>query len=48
MKKNLISIILPVYNGDQTDLKETIKSVQQQSYKEWELLIINDASTNGI
>jgi hypothetical protein len=48
MKKNLISIILPIYNGDQTDLKETIKSVQQQSYKEWELLIINDASTNGI
>jgi len=48
MKKNLISIILPVYNGDQTDLKETIKSVQQQSYKEWELVIINDASTNGI
>jgi hypothetical protein len=48
MNKNLISIILPVYNGHQTDLKETIKSVQQQSYKKWELLIINDASTNGI
>lgn len=48
MNKNLISIILPVYNGHQTDLEETIKSVQQQSYKKWELLIINDASTNGI
>ncbi len=48
MKKNLVSIILPVYNGHQADLQTTMKSILQQSYQQRELLIINDASTNGI
>lgn len=48
MKKNLVSIILPVYNGHQTDLQTTMQSILQQSYQQRELLIINDASTNGI
>jgi len=42
----LISIIMPVYNGEEFIL-EAIKSVMKQSYKNWELLIINDGSTDN-
>jgi teichuronic acid biosynthesis glycosyltransferase TuaG len=40
-----ISIILPVYNSFKT-LQNTIDSVVNQSYKYWELIIIDDASTD--
>jgi O-antigen biosynthesis protein len=42
----LISIILPTYNSDIKYLSEAIESVQHQSYKNWELCIADDASTN--
>jgi len=41
----LISIILPVYNG-QKYLSQSIESCLNQSYKNFELLIINDCSTD--
>lgn len=41
----LISIIMPVYNGANY-IAEAIQSVLKQSYKNWELLIINDGSTD--
>lgn len=45
MKKKKISIILPVYNGAEY-LAESIESVIAQTYANWELIIINDCSTD--
>lgn len=41
----LISIIVPVYNTDPDYLKTCIDSVIDQSYDNWELCIVDDAST---
>lgn len=41
----LISVLLPVYNG-QKYLQECLDSIKNQSYKNWELIIINDGSTD--
>ncbi|MGL6341775.1 MAG: glycosyltransferase family 2 protein [Waterburya sp.] len=38
-----VSIIIPAYNSAKT-IEETIASVQQQSFNDWELIIINDGS----
>lgn len=40
-----ISIILPVYNSSKT-IKNTVESVVNQLYKDWELIILDDASTD--
>lgn len=40
-----ISVIIPAYNAESTILK-TIESVQQQSFLDFELIIINDGSTD--
>lgn len=40
-----ISIVMPVYNTDETWLREAIESVQGQLYENWELCIADDAST---
>lgn len=44
--KPLISIIMPVYNIDPKWLEKAIKSVEKQWYKNWELCIADDRSTN--
>ena len=44
----LVSIICPTYNWKKEWLSEAIDSVISQSYEDWELIIINDASTNDI
>jgi len=44
----LISIILPTYNGNKKWISESIQSVLDQTYTNFELIIINDASTNDI
>ena len=41
-----ISVIMSVYNGE-TYLKEAIESVINQSFKAWELICINDCSTDS-
>lgn len=46
MVDGLVSIITPCYNGERT-LAETIESVLGQSYAHWELLIVDDGSTDG-
>lgn len=43
--KPKISIIVPVYNGEKY-IGDTIKSIQAQTFTNWELLIINDGSTD--
>ena len=43
---NLISIVLPVYNGERF-LRESIDSVLAQTYTNWELLIVDDCSTDN-
>jgi glycosyltransferase involved in cell wall biosynthesis len=40
----MISIILPTYNGA-TRITQAIQSVQDQTYTDWQLLIIDDGST---
>lgn len=42
-EKFMISIVLPVYNGEKY-LEKSIESCIRQSYKNWELLIIDDGS----
>ncbi|MEL0585624.1 MAG: glycosyltransferase [Candidatus Thiodiazotropha sp. (ex. Lucinoma kazani)] len=43
--KPLISIVMPVYNVDETWLRAAIDSVLDQTYDHWELCIADDAST---
>jgi len=45
MNKIKVSIILPTYNGAKF-ISGAIKSVSAQSYKDWELLVIDDGSTD--
>lgn len=44
----LVSIILPTYNGNKSRLSEAINSILSQTFSDFELIIINDASTNDI
>lgn len=47
MKNNeLVSIVMPCYNCAQY-ITESVRSVQAQSYENWELLTIDDGSTDG-
>lgn len=41
----MISVVVPVYNGEKY-IKETIDSILNQSYKDLELILINDGSTD--
>ena len=41
-----ISVIMSVYNGE-TYLAEAIESVRQQTFQNWELIVINDCSTDS-
>lgn len=45
MNTPLISVILPVYNGSRF-LKQTIDSILSQTYTNFELIIVDDASTD--
>lgn len=43
MKESLVTIVIPIYNAEKYIL-ETVKSVQGQSYSNYECLLINDGS----
>ncbi|AUZ84320.1 glycosyltransferase [Methylophaga nitratireducenticrescens] len=45
MQKKL-SVVMPVYNGEKY-LRESVESVLNQSYGDFEFIIINDGSTDG-
>ena len=42
---NLVSIVLPVYNGEQY-IDKAVESIIGQNYKNWELILVNDCSTD--
>ncbi|NLL05952.1 MAG: glycosyltransferase family 2 protein [Clostridiaceae bacterium] len=44
--KDLVSIITPTYNCGKF-IGETIESVQMQTYKNWEMIIVDDKSTDN-
>ena len=46
MRNPLISVILPVYNGEE-HLTECIESVLSQTYDNFEFIIVDDASTDN-
>lgn len=43
---DLVSIIMPSYNTD-SYIEETINSVMLQTYKNWELIIVDDCSSDN-
>jgi glycosyltransferase involved in cell wall biosynthesis len=42
----VISIVMPLYNKAEHVL-DTIKSVLTQTVKDWELIVVDDGSTDG-
>lgn len=45
-KTNLISVIIPAYNAAPF-IEETIKSIYGQTYPNWEVIVIDDGSTDN-
>ncbi|MER1999959.1 MAG: glycosyltransferase family A protein, partial [Lysinibacillus sp.] len=41
-----VSIIVPVFNGEEY-IEETIKSILNQNFQDFELIIIDDGSTDN-
>lgn len=41
----MISVVVPVYNAE-TFLEECVRSVFDQTYREWELILVDDGSTD--
>lgn len=42
----MISIIIPVYNGEKTIIN-TVKSIESQTYRDFEVVIVNDGSRDN-
>lgn len=46
MKKGLISVVMSAYNSERF-IAESISSILNQTYEDWELILINDASSDN-
>lgn len=46
MKKNLITILIPTYNRKK-ELKRALDSLEKQTVKEFECIVVDDGSTDG-
>lgn len=46
-KEPFVSIVMPTYNSSRALLTKAIESARAQSLKDWELIIVDDVSTNG-
>lgn len=46
MSSNLISIIIPIYNREHL-IRETLDSIVEQTYSNWECIIVDDGSTDN-
>jgi len=46
MENKLISIVMPSYNS-KNYIESTINSVRNQTYQEWELIVVDDCSNDG-
>lgn len=46
LEDDLVSVIMPSYNASKY-IEAAIKSVQSQTYKKWELIIVDDCSTDN-
>lgn len=46
--KNIVSVLIPVYNTNPDELCQAVDSVLAQTYEDFELVIINDGSTNNV
>jgi len=47
-QKGLISIIVPIYNTDEICLKKCLDSILEQTFVNWEAILVNDGSTSNI
>ena len=45
MNNELVSIVVPVYNAEKW-IEDTILSIKSQTYKNWELILVDDGSTD--
>ncbi len=46
MAKDLISIIIPMYNQE-AQIEKCLNSILSQTYKKYEVIVVNDGSTDG-